>query len=98
MATGHTTFREIAEGIRTLSRPRRQTRDADDGHHRPIRTPRKAERRRAVHAGVRTSRSRGVAAAGGELGYDDVCLHRFGHTEATPTEADLREIRCLLPN
>ena len=31
------------------------------------------------------------------LGFDDVCLPRFGHTEADLTESDLRQIRDLVP-
>lgn len=97
MASGHTTFREIAEGIRifreyggkramlmtvTVDLRARRTTLSEDEQFTLACEP--AEAADWLHRLA-------------ELGYDDVCLQRFGHTESTLTEDDLRQIRALLP-
>jgi alkanesulfonate monooxygenase SsuD/methylene tetrahydromethanopterin reductase-like flavin-dependent oxidoreductase (luciferase family) len=98
MASGHTTFREIAEGIKIFRdcggkramlvsvtvdlHARRTTQLADDEHFSLECSP--------EEAADWLLRLR-------ELGYDDVCLVRIGHTEADLTEDDLRQIRTLIP-
>jgi alkanesulfonate monooxygenase SsuD/methylene tetrahydromethanopterin reductase-like flavin-dependent oxidoreductase (luciferase family) len=98
MASGHTTFREIAEGIRifrdhggkramlmtvTIDLHARRAKLSDDEQFTLACEPAEAAEWLQRLA---------------ELGYDDVCLQRFGHTEATLTEDDLREIRALVPS
>jgi alkanesulfonate monooxygenase SsuD/methylene tetrahydromethanopterin reductase-like flavin-dependent oxidoreductase (luciferase family) len=98
MASGHTTFREIAEGIKVFRdhggrramlvsvtvdlHAQRATPLGDDDHFTLECSP--AEAADWLHRLT-------------DLGYDDVCLVRYGHTEADLTEDDLRQIRALVP-
>jgi alkanesulfonate monooxygenase SsuD/methylene tetrahydromethanopterin reductase-like flavin-dependent oxidoreductase (luciferase family) len=97
MASGHTTFREIAEGIRIFR---------DYGGKRAmlmtVAVDLRVSRPRLSQDDQFTLACEPAEAAEwlhrlAELGYDDVCLQRFGHTEATLTADDLRQIRSLLP-
>jgi alkanesulfonate monooxygenase SsuD/methylene tetrahydromethanopterin reductase-like flavin-dependent oxidoreductase (luciferase family) len=99
MASGHTTFREIAKGIKIFRdcggtramlvsvtvdlHAQRTTQLAEDEHFSLECSP--------EEAAEWLFRLR-------ELGYDDVCLVRIGHTEADLTEDDLRQIRSLMPS
>jgi alkanesulfonate monooxygenase SsuD/methylene tetrahydromethanopterin reductase-like flavin-dependent oxidoreductase (luciferase family) len=96
MASGHTTFREIADGIKIFR---------DCGGKRAmlmtLSVDLHAKRQKLGDDEQFTLACEPAEAADWlhrleELGYDDVCLQRFGHTEATLTEADLRQIRALL--
>ena len=97
MASGHTTFREIAEGIRIFR---------DHGGKRAMlmtltidlhaRRPKLSEYDQFTLACEPAEAAEWLQRLA-ELGYDDVCLQQFGHTEATITEEDLRAIRSLLP-
>jgi alkanesulfonate monooxygenase SsuD/methylene tetrahydromethanopterin reductase-like flavin-dependent oxidoreductase (luciferase family) len=97
MASGHSTFREIAEGIRVF-------RDCGGKRAMLMTVTVDLHARRSV---LRDDEQFTLACEPAEasewlhrlaeLGFDDVCLQRFGHTEATLTEDDLREIRSLLP-
>jgi alkanesulfonate monooxygenase SsuD/methylene tetrahydromethanopterin reductase-like flavin-dependent oxidoreductase (luciferase family) len=97
MASGHTTFREIAEGIRIFR---------DHGGKRAMLMTLTIDLH-ARRAKLREDEQFTLACEPrevaewlqrlAELGYDDVCLQQFGHTEATITEEDLRQIRALLP-
>ncbi len=96
MASGHTTFREIAEGIRIFR---------DYGGRRAMlmtvivdlraRRPKLSEDDQFTLA-CEPSEAAAWLHRLADLGYDDVCLQRFGHTEATLTEDDLRQIRSLI--
>jgi alkanesulfonate monooxygenase SsuD/methylene tetrahydromethanopterin reductase-like flavin-dependent oxidoreductase (luciferase family) len=97
MASGHTTYREIAEGIKIFR---------DNGGKRAMLMTVTVDlhaTRSTPSAGDRFTLACEPAEAADwlqrleDLGYDDVCLQRFGHTEADLTEADLRQIRELLP-
>ena len=96
MGSGHTTFREIAEGIRIF-------RDCGGGRAMLMtvsvdlhkRRPRLGEDEQFTLA-CEPAEAADWLHRLAELGYDDVCLQRFGHTEATLTEEDLRQIRGLI--
>jgi alkanesulfonate monooxygenase SsuD/methylene tetrahydromethanopterin reductase-like flavin-dependent oxidoreductase (luciferase family) len=98
MASGHTTFREIAEGIKVFR---------DCGGQRAmlvsVTVDLHARRTSKLGEDEQFSLEFGPEEAADwlqrvrELGYDDVCLVRVGHTEADLTEDDLRQIRTLMP-
>jgi alkanesulfonate monooxygenase SsuD/methylene tetrahydromethanopterin reductase-like flavin-dependent oxidoreductase (luciferase family) len=97
MASGHTTFREIAEGIRIFR---------DHGGKRAMLMTVTVDlhaRRATLRDDEQFTLACEPAEAAewlqrlAELGYDDVCLQRFGHTEASITQEDLCAIRALLP-
>jgi alkanesulfonate monooxygenase SsuD/methylene tetrahydromethanopterin reductase-like flavin-dependent oxidoreductase (luciferase family) len=96
MASGHSSFREIAEGLKvfrecggqramlmsvTVDLHKRE-RVTDDGVFRLTCEPNEAADWLARVA---------------EIGFDDVSLVRIGHTEADLSEDDLRVIRSLVP-
>jgi alkanesulfonate monooxygenase SsuD/methylene tetrahydromethanopterin reductase-like flavin-dependent oxidoreductase (luciferase family) len=95
MGSGHTTFAEIAEGIKRFR---------DSGGKRAllvsVSVDLHATRQAAedepfsLHCSPAEAAERLQRVA--ELGYDDMCLVRYGHTEADMTEDDLRQIRSLL--
>jgi len=96
MASGHTTWREIAEGIKIFR---------DCGGQRALLVSVTVD----LHAtrasdGERFSLTCDPTEAAerlqrvAELGYDDISLVRLGHTEADLTEDDLWQIRALLPH
>jgi hypothetical protein len=96
MGSGHTTFREIAEGIkifRGCGGKRAMlvsvTVDLHAPHH-----PEAEDARFSLECGPQEAAERLHRVA--ELGYDDVCLVRIGHTEADLTEDDLWQIRALV--
>jgi alkanesulfonate monooxygenase SsuD/methylene tetrahydromethanopterin reductase-like flavin-dependent oxidoreductase (luciferase family) len=95
MGSGHTTFAEIVEGIKrfrdcggkrallvSVSVDLHATRQA--GEDEPF----------SLHCTPAEAAERLQRVA--ELGYDDVCLVRYGHTEADMTEDDLWQIRSLV--
>jgi alkanesulfonate monooxygenase SsuD/methylene tetrahydromethanopterin reductase-like flavin-dependent oxidoreductase (luciferase family) len=97
MASGHTTFREIAEGIKIFR---------DYGGKRAmlmtVQIDLHARRAKLSEDDQFTLACEPTEAADwlhrlAVLGFDDVCLQRFGHTEADLPEADLHQIRALLP-
>jgi alkanesulfonate monooxygenase SsuD/methylene tetrahydromethanopterin reductase-like flavin-dependent oxidoreductase (luciferase family) len=97
MASGHSTFREIAEGIKIFR---------DRGGKRAmlvsVTVDLHAPRRKIVPDERFSLECDAQEAADwlhrvAELGYDDACLVRIGHTEADLTEDDLRQIRSLVP-
>jgi alkanesulfonate monooxygenase SsuD/methylene tetrahydromethanopterin reductase-like flavin-dependent oxidoreductase (luciferase family) len=96
MASGHSSFKEIAEGIRTFR---------DHGGKRAmlmtVTVDLHARRPQLSEDDQFTLACEPAEAADwlhrlADLGYDDVCLQRFGHTEASLTEDDLRQIRGLI--
>jgi alkanesulfonate monooxygenase SsuD/methylene tetrahydromethanopterin reductase-like flavin-dependent oxidoreductase (luciferase family) len=97
MASGHTHFREIAEGIKIFR--------ACGGKRAMLMTVTidlHAKRAKLSENERFTLACEPAEAADwlhrlAELGFDDVCLQRFGHTEADLTEDDLHQIRALLP-
>jgi alkanesulfonate monooxygenase SsuD/methylene tetrahydromethanopterin reductase-like flavin-dependent oxidoreductase (luciferase family) len=96
MASGHSSFREIAEGIRIFR---------DCGGQRAMLvsvTVDLHKRERISETDVFKLTCQPTEAADwlarvADLGFDDVCLVRIGHTEADLTEEDLRVIRGLVP-
>jgi alkanesulfonate monooxygenase SsuD/methylene tetrahydromethanopterin reductase-like flavin-dependent oxidoreductase (luciferase family) len=96
MASGHTTFREIAEGIRIFRdcggrRAMLMTVSVDLHKRRP-----KLSEDDQFTLTCEPAEAAEWLQRLADLGYDDVCLQRFGHTEATLTEDDLRQIRALM--
>ena len=97
MASGHTTFREIADGIkvfRDYGGKRAMLMTVQVDLH--VRRARLSEDDRFTLA-CEPDEAADWLHRLAELGFDDVCLQRFGHTEADLPEADLHQIRALLP-
>jgi len=96
MASGHSPFREIAEGIKAF-------RDSGGGRAMLVSvTVDLHARERVTEDDVFRLKCEPNEAADwlarvAELGDDDVCLVRIGHTEADLTEEDLYQIRALVP-
>ena len=97
MASGRTSFREISEGIKIFR---------DCGGKRAMVvtvTINLHAKRQKLSEDEHFTLNCGPDEAADwlhrlqELGYDDVGLVRFGHTEADMTEDDLRQIRALVP-
>jgi alkanesulfonate monooxygenase SsuD/methylene tetrahydromethanopterin reductase-like flavin-dependent oxidoreductase (luciferase family) len=97
MGSGHTTFRELAEGIKVFR---------DNGGKRAMlvsvtvdlhATRNKPGDDERFSLECEPSEAADWLHRVAELGYDDVCLVRIGHTEADLTEDDLRQIRSLVP-
>jgi alkanesulfonate monooxygenase SsuD/methylene tetrahydromethanopterin reductase-like flavin-dependent oxidoreductase (luciferase family) len=97
MASGRTTFREISEGIKIFR---------DNGGKRAmlvtVNINLKVSRARLDPNERFTLNCEPREATDWlqrleDLGYDDICLTRMGHTEADVTEDDLRQIRALVP-
>jgi alkanesulfonate monooxygenase SsuD/methylene tetrahydromethanopterin reductase-like flavin-dependent oxidoreductase (luciferase family) len=96
MASGHSSFREIAEGMKVFR---------DSGGRRAMLvsvTVDLHKRERVTQDEVfrlncEPSEAAEWLARVAELGFDDVCLVRIGHTEADLSEEDLRVIRTLIP-
>ena len=95
MASGHSSFRQLRDGIRVFR---------DNGGRRAmvmtVTIDLRARRERLSEDEPFTLACEPAEATDwlhrlAELGFDDVCLQRFGHTEADMTEADLRQIRAL---
>ena len=96
MASGHSSFRELREGIRVFR---------DNGGKRAmvmtVTIDLRTRRAPLSEDEPFTLACEPAEAADwlhqlAELGFDDVCLQRFGHTEADMTDDDLRQIRGLL--
>jgi alkanesulfonate monooxygenase SsuD/methylene tetrahydromethanopterin reductase-like flavin-dependent oxidoreductase (luciferase family) len=99
MASGRTTFREIAEGIKIFrdcggKRAMVVTVSIDLHARRPH--PLRDDERFTLECGPDEAAEWLQRLE--ELGYDDVCLVRLGHTEADLTEEELRQIRALVPS
>jgi alkanesulfonate monooxygenase SsuD/methylene tetrahydromethanopterin reductase-like flavin-dependent oxidoreductase (luciferase family) len=97
MASGHTTYREIAEGIkifRDWGGQRAMLVSVTVDLHATRQTP-AADERFTLACGPEEAAD--WLHRLDELGYDDVCLVRLGHTEADLTEDDLWQIRALVP-
>jgi alkanesulfonate monooxygenase SsuD/methylene tetrahydromethanopterin reductase-like flavin-dependent oxidoreductase (luciferase family) len=96
MASGHSSFDKIAAGIKIF-------RDNGGGRAMLVSVTVDLHARSRVTADSVFSLTCEPAEAAdwlarvAELGYDDVCLVRIGHTEADLTEEDLHQIRSLVP-
>jgi alkanesulfonate monooxygenase SsuD/methylene tetrahydromethanopterin reductase-like flavin-dependent oxidoreductase (luciferase family) len=96
MGSGHTTFAEIAEGIKRFR---------DCGGKRATLVSVSVDLHAARQSGQDAPFSLHCSPAEAaerlqriaELDYDDICLVRYGHTEADMTEDDLWQIRSLVP-
>lgn len=97
MGSGHTTFKEIEEGIKVFR---------DHGGKRAMLVSVTVDlhaKREKLQPDEPLSLKCGPDEAAdllqrvAELGYDDCCLVRIGHTEADLTADDLRQIRGLVP-
>jgi alkanesulfonate monooxygenase SsuD/methylene tetrahydromethanopterin reductase-like flavin-dependent oxidoreductase (luciferase family) len=96
MASGHSSFREIAEGIKVF-------RDRGGKRAMLVSVTVDLHKRERVTAdevfrlNCEPAEAAEWLARIADLGYDDACLVRIGHTEADLTEEDLRTIRALVP-
>lgn len=96
MASGHSSFREIAEGIKVF-------RDSGGGRAMLVSVTVDLHKRERVtpddvfRLNCEPREAAEWLARVAELGYDDACLVRIGHTEADLTEEDLHAIRGLVP-
>jgi alkanesulfonate monooxygenase SsuD/methylene tetrahydromethanopterin reductase-like flavin-dependent oxidoreductase (luciferase family) len=96
MASGHSSFREIAEGMTVF-------RDSGGGRAMLVSVTVDLHKRERVtqdevfRLNCEPNEAAEWLARVAELGFDDACLVRIGHTEADLTEEDLRTIRSLVP-
>jgi hypothetical protein len=96
MASGHSSFREIAEGLKVF-------RECGGGRAMLMSVTVDLHRREPVaeddvfRLTCEPKAASDWLARVAEIGFDDVSLVRIGHTEADLTEEDLRVIRSLVP-
>jgi hypothetical protein len=96
MASGHSSFREIAEGLKVFR---------DCGGRRAMLMSVTVDLHKREHVtdddvfGLTCEPNEAADWLGrvADIGFDDVSLVRIGHTEADLTEEDLRVIRGLVP-